>query len=146
MSEIGELIPYSRFTKAAQRAIDKAKAAARRSKGEKPGDLLIGLFESSDGLAAKALKHFGIDARILRAQLPKEQEPRLAIEEARRGFAGAIDYARAAKSTHISTPDLLLSLMDNPEGVTARALAAIGIGRQQLEEEIDRLRAQGLHE
>ena len=140
------MIPFTAFTKPAQRAIDKAKAESRRSRGEKPGDLMMGIVQVSDGVGGRVLMGLGATTVTLRSQMVQRAHPLAAREEAKLAFERATEYAKGTNSSHIGTHHLLLALVEDSDGTTARALAALGIPAEEVKREIDRLLAAGVRE
>ena len=140
------MIPFTAFTKPAQRAIDKAKAESRRSKGEKPGDLMMGIVQISNGVGGRALMGLGATTVTLRSQMLQQAHPLAAREEAKLAFERATEYAKATNSSHIGTHHLLLALIEDSDGTTVHALAALGISAEQVKREIYRLLATGVRE
>jgi cell division protease FtsH len=135
--------PFATFTPAALRVLDRARSAARGfdrpSVG--PEDVLIGLAQEPEGLAAKALARLNVDMVAVRDAVAyitgrTWSEPTLdpLADELRLGpavtriCAAATTEATKLGHDYVGTEHLLLALIAEAVGVSAGILDYLGIG------------------
>jgi ATP-dependent Clp protease ATP-binding subunit ClpA len=117
-----------------------ATAAGRPEAGA--DDLLLAALELPDGAARAALADCGVTARDLRAATadvratdataphtspgPSASAPSMPV-----AFHRAIGIAKAGRS-HVRSTEILLAIVESPEGIVPRALVALGVDLEAL--------------
>ncbi len=149
-----------RFTPPAIRVVQHAKEEARRGRGRTVGTehLLLGLLLEREGVAARVLERLGVTPGRANKEIRRQaaaaaaraqgQVHRSWSPEARRVLEHALDEARELNPkfglpNFVDTEHLLLGLLSPLDNTAVRVLAALGVSREQVREEV--LRALGAH-
>jgi hypothetical protein len=143
---------FSRFTVLARAAITQAQKEARRSHSGAVGTehLLVGLIAQPEGLAAKAIASMGVSTRKLRAAIKAMSPPQGAADvEGRLPFSPrakkvlelAVREALRRGHNYVGTEHLLLAVLDEGEGIGAKALLELGVTRPAASACLDELLA-----
>jgi ATP-dependent Clp protease ATP-binding subunit ClpA len=129
------------------------------------GDLLLGLVRENEGVAARVLLDFGLDAQIVRSQVLRMRsapgaDPSTTPSRPRNGSSLIVDRnwvdgvgallaqlaneIRRELHREPDAGDLLLALSVAPETLTARALEALDVDGDALWGQLERLRRESL--
>ncbi len=127
---------WTSYAERARRAILRAQDEAARLQSSYVGSehLLIGLLLESDGVAARALSHLGVELTNVRPIVEANSEaaplsfkaPKLTTE-AKRILELAVVEARRFRRNTIGTEHLLLALMNEENGAGATILRQLGV-------------------
>ena len=140
--------PFARFTRPARTAVELAQEEAVSLGHGYVGTehLLLGLFRSERGGAAKALDSLGLTYDGLRAQVVEavgEQNPRGGrgpmplTPKSKRALELAVKEARSRRNRMVGTEHLLLGLAAEREGLAAELLEAAGAGEPKVREAVE---------
>ena len=156
------LINAARDVRTIKRLLTQAEAEARGSGEEMPGPehLLLAAIGLPDGTAARALQRFGIDSPRLRAAIEEVHASALATAgidvlhapdsppalrgsatgpfrstaQAQQVFQEAVALSTSTKPRRLQGAHVVAAACDLRHGTVARALAALGVERDQLHE------------
>src|SRR5438128_8653081 len=144
---------YERFTERARKVMQLANQEAQRFNHEYVGTehVLLGLIKEGSGVAANVLKNLDVDLRKIRNEVEKivqagpdmvtmgklPQTPR-----AKKVIEYAIEEARNLNHTYIGTEHLLLGLLREEEGLAAQILVNLGLGLEEVRNELLQLLGQ----
>jgi hypothetical protein len=142
--------PFGRLTRPARDAVELAQEEATSLGHGYLGTehLLLGLFRSERGGAAKALASLGLSLEGLRAkvveavgeQKPRERGGRMPLTaKTKRAFELAVKEARSRRNRWVGTEHLLLGLAAEREGLAAELLEAAGAGEEAVREAVERV-------
>ncbi len=146
------MYPFERFTERAKKVLTLAQAEAAAAGRGRIGTehLLLGLVTEGDGLAAIALGTMGVSDSTprLRQEIQRLQGDLEAARsdvikptaEVRRAIELAFEEARRVGQGFVGTEHLLVGILAEGEGIGARVLAELGVTRERVNEEIERLR------
>lgn len=137
----------NRFTERAQRVILIAQEEAKRLNHDYVGTehLLLGLAALGEGVAAQVLANLGIDLRRLRAEVEKvvgTGDNILLLGEipftpqAKKVLEFAVEEAQNLGHNYVGTEHILLGLIRQEEGVSARVLENLGVRLETVREEV----------
>ncbi len=136
---------FGRFTERAQRAILLAQEEAKGLKHNYVGTehLLLGLISEAQGVAALALKEFGVNIDNSRKEVIKtigqgENESELLgfTPRTKRIFELSFLEARNLGHNYVGTEHLLLGLISEGEGVASVVLNKLGVDSERLSERV----------
>ncbi|MEW8973725.1 MAG: ATP-dependent Clp protease ATP-binding subunit [Tissierellaceae bacterium] len=136
---------FGRFTEKAQKAILLAQEEAKRLKHNYVGTehILLGLIAEDTGVAALALKEFGVDIEKARKEIEKavgkgvEESDILGFTpRTKRIFELSLLQARNLGHNYIGTEHLMLGLLAEGEGVAIVVLQRLGVDINKLAEKI----------
>ncbi|TJX13242.1 ATP-dependent Clp protease ATP-binding subunit [Tissierella creatinini] len=136
---------FGRFTERAQRAILLAQEEAKGLKHNYVGTehLLLGLIAEVQGVAALALKEFGVNIDNSRKEVIKtigqgESEAELLgfTPRTKRIFELSFLEARNLGHNYVGTEHLLLGLISEGEGVASAVLNKLGVDSERLAERV----------
>jgi hypothetical protein len=140
---------FERFTDRARRVVVLAQEEARLLNHHQIGTehLLLGLVHEGDGVAARALESLGVSLEAVRARVeevvgrgdspPGEQIP--FTPRAKKVLELSLREALALSHNYIGTEHILLGLIREGEGVAAQVLTELGVGHDQVREQVVRL-------
>lgn len=132
---------FGRFTERAQKAILLAQEEAKKLMHNYVGTehILLGLIAEDAGVAATAMKEFGVSLEKVRAEVEKavgkgEQETDIVgfTPRTKRIFELSFLQARNLGHSYVGTEHLLLGLLAEGEGVAILVLQRLGVDVQQL--------------
>ena len=134
---------YNNLTPRAERALAMARQEADRLHHASVGTehLLLGLIKLGNGVAANVLIGHGLDLETMRLEIanqtgagPKEMSPANVpcTPGVKRILTRAEQEARSLNHTYIGTEHLLLGVLNENEGVSARALKNLGADVQTI--------------
>ncbi|HCJ66536.1 MAG TPA: ATP-dependent Clp protease ATP-binding subunit ClpC, partial [Elusimicrobia bacterium] len=137
----------NRFTERAQRVILIAQEEAKRLNHDYVGTehLLLGLVALGEGVAAQVLANLGVDLRRLRAEVEKivgTGDNILLLGEipftpqAKKVLEFAVEEAQNLGHNYVGTEHILLGLIRQEEGVSARVLENLGVRLETVREEV----------
>lgn len=138
-----------RLGERARRVIVLAREEARLQHNHYAGTehLLLGLIHEGDGVAARTLRSFDVDLEQVRGWLQRyvghdRDEPVGRIPLTPHGER-ALDLAvRAAVSGRVGTEHVLVGVVDEGDGLGARALVELGLDLREVRERVLRLAAE----
>jgi ATP-dependent Clp protease ATP-binding subunit ClpC len=143
---------FERFTDRARRVVVQAQSEARALGHDYIGTehLLLGLLGEGSGLGAKALETLGVSADALRARVvgvigtgDHESSAHIPFTpQAKQVLKLSLDEAKQFGHHYIGTEHLLLGLIQEIDGVAARALADAGADLDRVRAEVTRLLAE----
>jgi len=165
-------IPYTpRVKKVLAFAVKEAKALNHTYVGTE--HILLGLLREGDGVSARVLRNFGIDAEQTRQAILKELDPywinavpRFELRgsapsappvdrselrrdrftpRVRRTFTLALEEAERRKQRFVETEHVLLGLLRMGQGVAAHVLIKIGVNAEIVADRIEDGPAPGVH-
>ncbi len=140
----------NRFTERTKRVLFLAREEARRLQHDYVGTehILLALLREGEGVAAAVLLNLGVNSEQLKRRI-EELTPRgggtLLMGEmpfnlsARRAMEHAVGEARGLQHNYVGTEHLLLGILDEPEGIAAKALASLGVDVDMVRAEVIRL-------
>jgi ATP-dependent Clp protease ATP-binding subunit ClpA len=141
--------PFDRFTERAKRVLTIAQREAEAAEQSYIGTehILLGLMLEGTGVAAMALRRFGVSLRrtreaiaaVLEASPPILVQTVVPTSRTRRVIEVAFEEARGMGHGHVGTEHLLLGLLVEGEGVAARVLVDMGVTLEKAREQIARL-------
>jgi ATP-dependent Clp protease ATP-binding subunit ClpA len=146
------MYPFDRFTERAKKVLTLAQAEAAAAGHGRIGTehLLLGLVTEGDGLAAIALGKMGVtdstprlreEIQHLQGDLETENSDVVRpTPEVKRVIELAFDEAKRVGQDFVGTEHLLAGILAEGAGVGARVLAEMGVTRDRVTEEIERLR------
>jgi ATP-dependent Clp protease ATP-binding subunit ClpC len=127
---------WQRFTERARRVVFFARDEAERLGENSVGTehLLLGLVRESDGVAARILDRLGVSRESIRLavdqHVPHGQEAPgqdyMLTPQAKRMIDLAYEEARRLDNDYIGTEHLLLGLLREEEGLSAKILTGLG--------------------
>jgi len=137
-----------RFTEGSRRLMVLAQEQARSLRHNYVGTehLLLAMVLGPEGAGLRALERLGIGAAAVRERIVAEvgegeaEPPPGALPftpRAKRVVEAALRESIRLEHAHIGTEHLLLGLAADPESVSARVLAALGVGEQELRRALD---------
>ena len=144
---------FERFTRAARTAVALAQEEAEEHFGHNyigTEHLLLGLLRAEGGGAAQALGALGVTldrareelARVIGegrgAECPRGRQIPF-TPRAKRALEQALREARSRRHGRIGTEHVLLALVADEEGVAARILAELGVTRDAVSEQVERI-------
>jgi ATP-dependent Clp protease ATP-binding subunit ClpC len=164
---------FTRFTDRTRRSVEAALEEARMLGHDSLGDedLLLGILQADDGIAADALSSLGVTLEDARGESEAMLCGALAsigisLEEVREEAGGAFDMRisdnrripfsplakkalvgarkqmRSLGDNHLGTEHVLLAILDNEDGTAVRMLARLGVGPEMLEDRLFEVRAE----
>ncbi len=140
----------NRFTERTKRVLFLAREEARRLQHDYVGTehILLALLREGEGVAAAVMLNLGVNSEQLKRRI-EEMIPRgggtLLMGEmpfnlsARRAMEHAVGEARSLQHNYVGTEHLLLGILDEPEGIAAKALASLGVDGEMVRSEVIRL-------
>lgn len=146
-----------RYTEKAKRVLLEAQDLAMRLRSPhvQPEHILLALIRQSDGIAAQILKRLGVDLEQLQMDLERElsvtagrlttSEPTL-TPASKRVLLLAADEAKSLGDKHIGTEHLLLGLLRDKHGTSARLLTRYGVRFEDVRRKIYDERGEGMGE
>lgn len=137
---------YERFSSASKKVMQIANQEAMRADREFIGaeHILIGVFATTEGLGAQALRNLGVEMSSLRAAI-KNLELQMGMMKlpmtsfAKSAIEAAITAAREDQKQSIEPEHMLVGLIANPESPATLTLAQIGVQPDSIRSEIRRL-------
>lgn len=139
---------FERFTEKAIKVVMLAQEEARRLGHNFVGteQILLGLIGESTGIAAKVLKTLGINLKEARIEVEKiigRGSGFVAVEipftpRAKRVLEMSLEEARGLNHNYIGTEHILLGLLREGEGVSARVLETLGADTGNIRAEVVR--------
>jgi len=137
---------FDRFTDRVRKLLELAKQEALRfdNKSVDTEHILLALLEEGSGVGFTVLKNL-VDIKDLRIKIEKQitTKPVKAANcrktftpATKQVFQYAIEEARSLKDNIVGTQHLLLSLLLEPDGVAAAALADCGLNYEQVRSEV----------
>jgi ATP-dependent Clp protease ATP-binding subunit ClpC len=164
---------FTRFTDRTRRSVEAALEEARMLGHDSLGDedLLLGILQADDGIAADALSSLGVTLEDARGESEAMLCGALAsigisLEEvreeagdafdmrisdnrrilfsplAKKALVGARKQMRSLGDNHLGTEHVLLAILDNEDGTAVRMLARLGVGPEMLEDRLFEVRAE----
>jgi uncharacterized damage-inducible protein DinB len=140
---------FDRFTERAQRVLQLAQEEAQGMGHNYLGTehLLLGLVRESDGVAARVLAFFGIDAAKVRSSVEfiiGRGNGTVAGEigltpRAKRVIELAIDESQRFNHNYIGTEHLLLGIIREGDGIAAGILESLGVSLEKVRHEVTRV-------
>jgi ATP-dependent Clp protease ATP-binding subunit ClpC len=138
---------YERFTDRARKVMQLANKEAQRFNHEYIGTehILLGLVKEGHGVAANVLKNLEVDLFKVRNEVEKLIQPGpeemtigklLQTPRAKKVIEYAFEEARYLSHNYIGTEHLLLGLLRDKESVGAQILRNLGLGLDQIRQEI----------
>ena len=125
---------WTSYAERARRAILRAQDEAARTRAGHVGSehLLVGLLLESDGVAARALRHLGVEVESVRPIVESKTEPSLVgdpklTSEAKQILEISVLEAQRFRRSLVGTEHLLLALMIEENGTGAAILRDIGV-------------------
>ncbi|MBW4659545.1 MAG: caspase family protein [Drouetiella hepatica Uher 2000/2452] len=141
-----KLITFERFTEKGIKVIALAQEEARRLGHNYvgPEQILLGLIGEGTGVAAKVLKSESVtlkNARIVVEKIIGRGSGFVAVEipftpRAKKILELSVAEARQLGRNYIGTEHLLLGILEEDEGVAARALENLGVDRERLRNKV----------
>jgi ATP-dependent Clp protease ATP-binding subunit ClpA len=162
---------FTRFTERTRGSVEAAFEEARMLGHDSLGDedLLLGILQADDGMAAAALSSLGVtleDAReeseamlsgalasigIFFAEVRREagevfdmripDDRRIPLSPlAKKALVGARKQMRTLEDDHLRTEHVLLAIVDNEDGTAVRMMARLGVAPEMLEHRLFELR------
>jgi len=145
----------NRFTEAAGRALELAKAAAKELQAASVGSehILLGLLRVGEGMAGEVLMQAGVNASDVENMIRKyliTGKPVLEYEGgdytpmSGRVLQSAVEQSNLFKSEKVGTEHLLLGILNLPNCSACRVLTTMGISLERLHIEVmNLLKSQG---
>ena len=140
---------FERFTDRARRAVELAQEEARRLNHNYIGteQILLGLIQEGEGVAAKALESLGISLEAVRQQVEKiigrgQQAPSGHIPftpRAKKVLELSLREAKALGHNYIGTEHILLGLIREGSGVAAQVLVKLGADLNRARQQVVQL-------
>ena len=138
---------YERFTDLARKVMSLANEEAQRLRHEYIGTehILLGLVKAGSGVAADVLNKLDIDLHTVSREVEKIIMPgpdvvgagrKPQTPRAKRVIEFAIEEARNLGHDYVGTEHLLLGLLRESEGVAGQVLLNLGLGLEDLREEV----------
>jgi len=139
---------FDRFTDRARKVMGLAKGEAERMHHGAMGTehIFLGLILEGTGVAANVLKQLKVDLKRVRDDVEKIASglPNIVVPDrrlpftpsAKRVLERAVEEAAGLGHNYIGTEHLLLGLIRENEGITARVLLNLGLKLDELREEI----------
>lgn len=139
---------FDRFTDGARQVVVLAQDQARKSNHNFIGtdDLLLGLIEEGEGVAAKALESLGVSLAAVRQQAaemigqgqdsPPEHIP--FTPRAKQVLELAQQESRVLGHSYVGTEHILLGLI-REDGVAARVLVKLGVDMDRARQQVIQL-------
>jgi predicted dehydrogenase len=137
------------FTPRAQQALALAREAAERLNQDfvATEHLLLGLIELGQGVAVNVLWKMGLDLEAVRVEIEKQvaaglnRNPKPAgriayTPRVKKVLAFAANEAKALQHTYVGTEHILLGLLEEGDGLAARALICRGVQIERTRHEI----------
>jgi len=140
----------NRFTERTKRVLFLAREEARRMQHDYVGTehMLLALLREGEGVGAAVLLNLGVNPEQLKRRI-EELCPRgggtLLMGEmpfnlpARKAMEHAVEEAKNLRHNYVGTEHLLLGMLDEPEGLAAKALASLGVDADMVRAEVIRL-------
>ena len=132
--QIAGSMNWASYAGRARRAILLAQEEAKRTQSSHVGSehLLVGLLLGGDGVAARALRHLGVELEIVRPIVESKNDPSLVSDpkltpEAKRILGFAVVEAKRFRRDTVGTEHLLLALMNEENGTGATILRELGV-------------------
>lgn len=147
---------FERFTDRARRVLVLAQEEARLLQDNFIGTehLLLGLLDEGDGIAARALRDYGVTVDALRADLADARSPQEPYTpmgsppftpRAKKVLELSLRETLQRSTNHIGTEHMLLAILREGEGVAVQLLVAVGVDLGQLRERVVSFTAGGAH-
>ncbi len=140
---------FDQFTERARRVLTTAQEEATALNHNYIGTehILLGLLRDSDGLAARALTAFGVNADEMRSTLvqtigrgPTQVSGEIGLTpRSKKAIEFAIEEGRRMNHSYVGTEHILLGLLREGDGVAARMLGAKGVSLDQARSEVLKL-------
>ena len=140
---------FRRFTQRARNAVIHAQEEARQLNHPAIGTehILLGLLKEGEGVGARALLNIGVDLQKVREEITRLigagtiNAERAAGDlpitpRAKKIFNLAFDEARLQRVNYVGTEHLLLALIREEEGVAGQVLISMGVGLDQVREQV----------
>lgn len=138
---------FERFSDRARHAMALANSEAGRLHHPflAPGHLMLGLIAEGHCVATEALRLLNVDLNKIREQVASRMPPgngptgvagRTHTKEFKEIIARAIDEARRYEHRYVGTEHLVLSLIQEPNGLPAQVLQQHGVGLDQLRKQV----------
>jgi ATP-dependent Clp protease ATP-binding subunit ClpC len=145
------------LTDRVRRVIAMASQEAQRSNREYVGteNLLLGLAEEGNGVAAVALRNLGVDIQKVRPEVEKliKSGPDTVTpgtlpptSPAREAVRRAMEEARSQNHACADTGHLLLALLQESEGTAVQALLSLGLTADGIRQEVLKLHTEGIRD
>src|SRR5947209_8622978 len=146
---------FERFTDRARKVMALANQEAQRLNHEYIGTehILLGLVKEGSGVAANVLKNLDVDLRKVRLEVEKLVRPGPDMvtlgklpqtPRAKKVLEYAIEEARNFDHDYVGTEHLLLGLLREQDGAGAQALLNLGLGLEEVREEVLNLLGQDM--
>ncbi len=142
-----------RFSKRARRSLAYAQEEARRLKRPYIGTehLLLGLVREENSVACRVLRSLGVEGDQVRSSVEEisgQGERRVVgrpdlTQPTKRIIERAVGEARKMGNNYVGTEHLLLSLVEEGEGIAADILRNFGITPERIRSQTDQLATQG---
>ncbi len=142
-----------RFSKRARRSLAYAQEEARRLKRPYIGTehLLLGLVREENSVACRVLRSLGVDGDQVRSSVEEisGQGDRRVVgrpdltQPTKRIIERAVGEARKMGNNYVGTEHLLLSLVEEGEGIAVDILRNLGITPERVRDQTDQLVMQG---
>merc|ERR1719454_2056139 len=149
LNTISTTLMFERFTEKAIKVVMLAQEEARRLGHNFVGteQILLGLIGESTGIAAKVLKSMGVtlkDARLEVEKIIGRGSGFVAVEipftpRAKRVLEMSLEEARQLGHNYIGTEHILLGLLREGEGVSARVLASLDADPPKIRSQVIRM-------
>src|SRR6204780_598402 len=136
--------PFARFTDRARRSVQAAQHEAREHRHDHIGTehLALGLLAEPEGLATRAVEALGVPRDAARQALiailpppdvgtPVTADKITFTSPAKKGLELALREALLLGHNYIGTEPLLLGVLEEDDGLGARALTGLGITRER---------------
>jgi ATP-dependent Clp protease ATP-binding subunit ClpA len=130
---------FERFTVRARRVMGLSRQEAQRLGSEFIGTehILLGILQEGDSLAARVLRSFQVDYKSVRLQIEKivtpSEPPKFTLGQipfsphSKRAIELAAEAAVELRHDVIGAEHLLIGLVEETEGIAAKALANLGL-------------------
>lgn len=141
---------HQRFTERARRVLQLANQEARGLQHTSVGSehILLALSKDARGVAACALNNVHVDPSVIAEEVERLVHPGICIPvaenlphtpAAERVIQSAIEEAQYLNHNYVGTEHILLGLLREREGITARVLRESGVSLKEVRAEITRL-------
>jgi ATP-dependent Clp protease ATP-binding subunit ClpC len=140
---------FERFTDRARRVVTLAEEEARLLSHNYigPEDILLGLLDEGEGVAARVLESLGISLEAAREQVEEikgqgQQAPSGHIPfapQAEKALKVSTREARQLGHDYIGTEHILLGLIRDEDGVAAQVLVKLGVDLNRVRQQVNRL-------
>ena len=138
---------FEQFTDRARKVMQLAKQEAQRFNHEYIGTehILLGLVKEGSGVAANVLRNMDVELKKIRLEVEKivQTGPELVsvgqlpfTPRAKQVIDLAMEEARSLGHNYVGTEHLLLGLLRENEGVAAQVLLNLGLGLEDVREEV----------